>query len=169
MFPLALFLLTKAYQETQSRTALVLMALIAASIKLVDLFLPGLPPIRTFNPAMAILIEGIVAAFVVPQLVKSQGIMSPVYTVAANFGWRIAFLTYVFILSSLGGFPIKLIQSNERLFSFLLLEAAIGSLLSYGLWLLQKKSGFLNPSETKRPYLWALPLLAGAIVLQVFV
>jgi hypothetical protein len=57
MFPVAFYFLRKAYLDTGRLSSVLPTAAVAALIKLSGLLLPHLRPIKTLNPAMAIMIE----------------------------------------------------------------------------------------------------------------
>lgn len=59
MFPVGLFFMVRAYFSTGRLSSVFLTSMIAANVKLVDLFLPIQTPFMAINPALAILCESI--------------------------------------------------------------------------------------------------------------
>ena len=57
MFPIAATLMVVTYQNTKSKSTMIYVAAIAASIKAINLFMPGLPPIKTYNPMVAMMLQ----------------------------------------------------------------------------------------------------------------
>jgi hypothetical protein len=57
MFPIGVFFMIQAYRNSGKIPVIFLTALVAANIKLIDLFLPARSPLAAINPAIAILCE----------------------------------------------------------------------------------------------------------------
>ncbi len=98
MFPIGFYFMTRAYRETGKLGALFSTAAVAAGIKLVDLFLPVLSPIKTINPAMAILMEGLVLLVIYKILQKSRRTFGFLEALLAASGWRVGFILYSALL-----------------------------------------------------------------------
>lgn len=65
MFPIGMYFMYNAYKKSNKTQAVLWVAMIAASIKLIDLVLPTRSPMSVVNPAISILLEGLVVfAFV---------------------------------------------------------------------------------------------------------
>ncbi|MBM3296348.1 MAG: hypothetical protein FJY83_01990 [Candidatus Aminicenantes bacterium] len=62
MFPLGFFLMSRAAARAGRPSAAMLTSAVAASVKLVDLLLPGVDVMAVLNPAQAILLQGLAAA-----------------------------------------------------------------------------------------------------------
>lgn len=165
MFPIALFILTRAYQRLQSSSALIIIGLLAALIKLVDLFLPGLPAIKTVNPAVALIIEACFAAIAVPSLVKGTAISRAGFSLVANLGWRGGFLLYGLFLQMGLGMRFGLLRSADSVISFLLINGIVSSVLCWAMVMLMDKTPQL---KLQRPLVWAVPLFAVALGFQFF-
>lgn len=60
MFPIGVFFMVQAFNHSGKLSAIHLTALVAANIKLLDLFLPARSPFAAINPAVAILCEAFV-------------------------------------------------------------------------------------------------------------
>lgn len=98
MFPIGFYFMTRAYRESGKTMSLLSTAATAATIKLVDLFLPGPGPIFTINPALAILMEGAVLMVCYKVLLEKQRVFRFREALLAAAGWRAAFILYSFIL-----------------------------------------------------------------------
>jgi hypothetical protein len=59
MFPFGLLLISRAFRQSGTAATIFLTAVVAAGLKLFDLFLPGTDPMAVFRPALAILCEGL--------------------------------------------------------------------------------------------------------------
>lgn len=98
MFPIGFYFMTRAYRETGKAGILFTTAAVAASVKLLDLFLPGLPPIKTINPALCILMEAVVTVVLFKAVNFDLQKIRFRDAFAAAAGWRIAFLAYSALL-----------------------------------------------------------------------
>lgn len=89
MFPIGLFCMTKATHEGQDSDVFGV-ALIAATIKAINLFFPHLSPLSTIHPMIAILLQSVFGyAFVQGRRRE----VSPFLLVPATvIGWRVAFI-----------------------------------------------------------------------------
>lgn len=166
MFPLALGIMLLAWRKMGDRRSIFIIAVIASLIKLVDLILPGLPPVRTINPAIAILLEGAVVALLIPVIQKS-GLANRVLGAAGmNFLWRTGFLVYVSVLQLAFGVPVGILRSFASAMSFLLLYGGLGTILSVLVIQLEAWNPDRRP-ELTAPIRIAIPLFAIALGLQV--
>jgi hypothetical protein len=59
MFPIGVFFLVQAFRQSGKLQVIFLTSLVAANIKLIDLFLPAQSPFAVINPAIAILCESL--------------------------------------------------------------------------------------------------------------
>lgn len=127
MFPIATLILSHVYTKTGKKVDLMGVAIIASLIKSVDLLLPALPPIKTINPMMAILFEGLLVMGLVVLFEKGLGsrIMG---ALTASIGWRLLFLVYMAILPIIGGPSSKLLSSPASIIEFALIHGIAGSL-----------------------------------------
>jgi hypothetical protein len=60
MFPIGVFFMVQAFNQSGKLSAIHLTALVAVNIKLLDLFLPARSPFAVINPTVAILCESLV-------------------------------------------------------------------------------------------------------------
>ena len=129
MFPIGFYFLTRAYKDTGKAGSLFSTAAVAASIKLVDLFLPNLSPIHTINPAIAILMES-AAVFLVFKLLNAKPLQFRFEEVLiASTGWRLGFLFYSAILF-VTAISQEFIQMGlAHILRFVLLESVINALI----------------------------------------
>lgn len=132
MFPIGFYFMSRAYREYGKSCIIIGTALVAMSIKLVDLLMPGVNPLRTINPAVFIILEAL-AVVVVLGLTKTD-IMRFRFTgtILASVLWRAVFVGYAFLLESfslttgftrLGFFNIGI--------RFLVIEALVNALIIY--------------------------------------
>jgi hypothetical protein len=73
MIPAAIWILARAFAETGRPGAIAAASIVAASVKLADLALPGRGPSMALRPALAILCEGLLIAALyaaVPRLLR---------------------------------------------------------------------------------------------------
>ena len=101
MFPIGFYFMDRAYKESGKYISLLSTSAVAATIKLMDLFLPGLNPIFTINPAMAILMEGALLMIAYKMIQQSQRTFRFREALMAAAGWRATFILYSLALMAL--------------------------------------------------------------------
>lgn len=172
MFPLAYLLMRRAFRVTGDSRVIFLMGFIAAGIKLVDLAIPGLPAVKTINPAMALLIEamavGVFYSVRMPQTALVPRILG------INFSWRLFFLGFAFLIDRFTSAEVGLVQSSRAVFIFLLLNGILSAVLTLVFHLLEEKISEKSEKkevQEKRPLafrpLASLAGITGALVLQI--
>ena len=102
-YPVACFFMMNVYRHTRRIEAVVMVGLLSALIKLLNLFLPGRID-RVLNPAVSIVLEAITLAAVLwvydhastkwenPLLIKGIAVLT------MNTGWRILYALYLLLL-----------------------------------------------------------------------
>ncbi len=129
MFPIGFYFMTRAYRETGKAVTLFSTAAVAASIKLVDLFLPGLSPIKTINPAVCILMESLVIILLFKMVNVEKGSFRFREAFAASIGWRLGYLFYAFLLLVFSISREFFQMGVEHILRFLLLESIINAVI----------------------------------------
>lgn len=134
MFPIAFYFMRCAFRETNKPQVIFYTAVVAAGIKLIDLFIPFKSPSYTLNPAMAILLESaVVYLFMRVYNEKKSHIFRK--TTLLCFAWRSIFLLSLFALQPSEGIH----QSGlPQIILFLSLHSVINGLL-IGWYLLLEK------------------------------
>jgi len=89
MFPIGFYCMYNAYKISHHRSAIFYTAIIAASIKLIDLFLPAHSPMSVINPAVSILLESLV---VVGFVSIYKEIRHYRHALMASFAWIVLFV-----------------------------------------------------------------------------
>ncbi len=163
MFPLAAMILMMADKKLEQPWLLMMIGFVAASIKSVNFFMPGLLPIKTYNPMIAIMIQSLVMVGVV-YVTKKKPIGFALVTLGlASFLWRGLFLVNNVINHQLTGFNFPQLSSLNATIDFIMVYGAVGALFSIILYLgwisLEKKV-----SWTWRPH---VALSLGMMVLAV--
>ncbi len=162
LFPVAFLFMRRVWDETQEGAVIFLTACVAASIKLVDFWVPGADAIRIVNPALSILLEGLCVALVL-QACRKRG-WKPGFRASflMGVGWRTIFLAYMSLIAFVG-LPAGLITGGAVVsLRFLLLESAVNAVLM-GAWL-WKADGRILPFGLLRNHP-AIPILALLLAL----
>lgn len=131
MFPIAFYFMKKVFDATGQVWSIFHIAVVAASIKMIDFLLPVYIPIRIINPALCILLEGLAVAGVY-MLYSARGrrITYPA-TFTMGAAWRTVFLLYLAVIS-LFGLPAALVTDGLGVsLRFVLLESFVNSLFIY--------------------------------------
>jgi len=68
MFPMGVFFMTKAYQDSKSLNMILTTSVVAASIKLSNMLFPGTNPLDVLRPAIAIICESLVVFVLISSL-----------------------------------------------------------------------------------------------------
>ncbi|MDD2234847.1 MAG: hypothetical protein PHZ11_08805, partial [Desulfitobacteriaceae bacterium] len=98
-FPIAFFFMYKVYKLTGKQEAILILCIITAGIKLLDLFMPVRID-KVINPAVSIILEGLAVFVVIQVMNKSQKLFKPrLLSLAATcFTWKILYSIYVLFL-----------------------------------------------------------------------
>ena len=88
MFPIGFFCMYQARKTTGKSFAPFYIAIIAASIKLVDFFTPGYDAIRIVNPALSILLEGLAVTAIYAYIIKSSRVRDYLKVLGTGILWR---------------------------------------------------------------------------------
>jgi len=131
MFPLGLFFMTKAFLISGKRRVILFTALIASSVKLVDLFFPVSTPFIVINPALAIIFESLVVMLFLPGKSWIEDRMRLRRVLGMTLSWRGLYAVCVLGLSLF--FPVKnfLNLGLSHTVNFFLLEGAASGLLLF--------------------------------------
>ena len=131
MFPLGLFFMTRAFLTSGKRRVILFTALIASSLKLVDLFFPVSTPFIVLNPALAIIFESLVVMLFIPGKSWIEGRLQLGRLLGLTLSWRGIYAVFVLGLSFF--FPVKnfLNLGLSHAVNFFLLEGAASGLLIF--------------------------------------
>ncbi len=146
MFPIGAMLMYWAYRNTNSKKALIFIGLIAISIKTVNFFMPGLPPIKTYNPMISIMIQSLTLIGALA-IVDKKSIHWHIFAILmVGIMWRSLFIANISINHALTNYPFPQLTSNTTTLTFIfingVIESAIIGLVYLINRLLQKKISF---------------------------
>jgi branched-subunit amino acid transport protein len=142
-YPVACFFMMNVYRHTRRIEAVVMVGLLSALIKLLNLFLPGRID-RVLNPAVSIVLEAITLAAVLwvydhastkwenPLLIKGIAVLT------MNTGWRILYALYLLLLVPGWMREISIICSTQALITFFVAHNLSSCLILLGGWTLSK-------------------------------
>jgi hypothetical protein len=161
MFPLGFYFMTRAYNATGKTGSLFMTAVVAANIKLLDLFLPGLSPIKTINPALSILMEAL-AVMIVLKLTAVSRVETRRFrlreALAVSAGWRLGFLFYSSLLFLFAVSEEFIQMGLVHILRFMLLESVINALIIVG---------YLKAEKVLKWDKWSFaevrPVIAGSV------
>ena len=157
-YPAAYFFMANAYRRTGSPASIALVGLLSASIKLLNLLLPGRID-RVINPAVSIVFESLTMAAAAAVLRRRARPMTPAAQAIAallmNTGWRVLYMLYLLFLVPDWMRQISVISSAEQLFPFLVTQNLATSAVLY--------AGYLCRSIALRPLAAAERKLANAL------
>ncbi|TNF08117.1 MAG: hypothetical protein EP317_03675 [Bacillota bacterium] len=130
MFPIAATILTITYLNTKSKTSILWVGVIAAAIKSINFFMPGLLPIKTYNPMIAIMLQSIVMVGVCYIIDYKKLPYSLLGLSAASLLWRVLFYANITINHALTGFNFPQMRSSEATFEFVVTYGLYGALFA---------------------------------------
>lgn len=142
MFPIAGIMMYWAYRNTDSKASIVYVALIAASIKALNFFMPGLPPIKTYNPMIAIMIQSLVMVVVTSLVERNHHAYGFLGVGLVAVLWRTLFIVNITINHALTSFPFQQLASPQSILTFIFLYGALEATflaIVYGIKLLLNK------------------------------
>ncbi len=155
MFPIGVYFMRRGAMATDDKRAPVYISMIAASIKLVDLLLPNTVVIKAVNPAIAILLQGVVVSIFL--IVKESDLLRK--GILASLAWRLGFIGIVY-LESLSGTQMRLLSSGAMgILRYLTVDALVNGLLIYGI-----VKGVKVSTVTLRPSYAVLALVAAVSI-----
>jgi hypothetical protein len=138
MFPIGFMLMNSAYQQTRNTSCIFYVAIVAASIKLVDLFLPYVPTLRILNPAVCILAEAAMVAVFFKLFISEKRTRNLMGAIVASTAWRAFFVLFMAFLT-LFSIPSGTLNGGlASIASFIMVEGLINAAIIYGYVRLQK-------------------------------
>lgn len=128
-FPLAFFFLNSIYGLTKRTSCMLYSAIIAAGIKLIDLFYtPRLDYV--INPAVSIILEAL-TVFAVYQymLRKDENVkLNYIHVMVAAFGWKVLYISYLFFLPE-SWIEISSLRGMIPFAKFFFLESVLNTIM----------------------------------------
>lgn len=163
MFPIAVFILVKAFKATGSRTSLIFVGVVAAGIKAIDFALPGMMSFKIINPMISIVMESLLVAAVYPLLKKADWKSRLAGSMAASAGWRAGYVLYMTVQFLITGFVSNYIASAAAAVNFVILNGILSGALVMGVLMIEPK---LTLKTVKFRPVYALAALVFAAGLQ---
>ncbi len=165
MSAIAVYFMRMAVKTTKKVSSIFYVSLVAASIKLFDLFLPFLPVTKTINPAIAILAEGlsVVVAWKV-FFSHKKAFSSAMFT---GIAWRVLYALGVALFNMVfyGSFALPT-SAATHILSFILLQGVINGIILYPVFKSEKIFELKGQLATRPGF--AIISLAMAISLELF-
>jgi len=167
MFPIGAVIMYWAYRNTGTKRTILFMGLLAITIKALNFFMPGLPPIKTYNPMISIMLQTLLVTGLVYAYDSKYVWLKPLSLLFAAIGWRALFIANIAINYALTGYVFSQLASGATIFSFIIVSGLIEAgflMVVYLLSLLgRKRVSFLF----KPNWLLASITLAAAVSLIV--
>ncbi len=165
MFPVAVYILMKAFRATGSRSVLLLVGMVAAGIKAVDFLLPGMSVFKTINPMISIMFESLVVAVAVPMLSSKKQLSRISGSLGVSVGWRLGYILYMVAQFLISGSMTKFISSPVMTLEFVVLNGVLSAILVYGVLFIEARTSI----KAKFRPLYAPILLVAAVGVQLLV
>jgi len=128
-FPIAFFFLTSVYRMTQKTSCMLYTAVIAAGIKMIDIFYTPRYD-YVINPAVSILLEALAVLAIYTYLLnKYQNVKLDFITILlASAGWKVLYICYLLFLPD-SWISISCLSGLIPFVKFIFLETVMNTLL----------------------------------------
>ena len=163
MFPFAAIILYKAYNKTNSKAALLYIALIAATIKSVDFLLPAISIYKTINPMVSIILESLVVVMVVNLLLSKKKTNNYIALPVASITWRAVFIAWMVFQYATTGNLAPYIGSFSNGFEFVVISGLISGALASGFLSIDKQFDFSFTKIDSKPIFASILLIIAFI------
>ncbi|QBD85783.1 hypothetical protein EQG73_11760 [Clostridium tetani] len=131
-FPIGYYFMQKSYKETKDLKSMFHTAAIGASIKLINLFIPGTPVSKVINPTACILLEGLSVTLVFKLLKHREKAMKFIHTLIMSLSWRVGYYIVCFAITiPLGLMKSSSVVNKSRFIEFFFVNGFINSLIIY--------------------------------------
>lgn len=140
MFPIAAFVLLKAYRAMGKRSALIYVGLIAAAIKAVNFLIPGMMVFKVVNPMISIVMESLMVAAAYPLLSGNKVAKRVLGSIGSSIGWRAGYVLYMAVQFIITGFVSSYIVSAAAVINFVLLNGLVSGAFVYGIIYIDSKT-----------------------------
>ena len=132
LFPIAYYFMQKSYRDTQDVRSIFYTSIVAATIKLINLFNPIVPAIKVLNPAACILLEGLGLALVFKYFIQGERALKFVHSLSMSLMWRMGYYIMCFsIFIPLAMMESSSILNKSRIVDFLIKNTLINSIIIY--------------------------------------
>lgn len=135
-YPVACFFMANVYRRTRNVSAVFYTGIFCASVKLLNLFLPGSID-RVINPAVSIVFEAmcIAAVILVFKRLSDRTRKSPLSKALAvlcmNTGWRLLYMLYLLLLVPDWMREVSVIVSTDKFIVFFITQNVLTSLIVF--------------------------------------
>lgn len=130
LFPIGYHFMQKSYKETKDLKSMFYTSSIVASIKLINLFIPGTPIIKVINPSACILLEGLSVTLIFKLLENKEKAMKYVHALIMSLSWRVGYYLICFSIF----IPLGLMKSSSivnKFVEFFCINGFINSVIIY--------------------------------------
>lgn len=138
-FPTACFFMGNAYRKTGSAVSVLFVGMLSASVKLLNLFLPGRID-RVINPAISIVCEALAMGAVLALMSKRPGRkrastwVNALGALAINTSWRALYILYLLLLAPEWMREISVLRSMDSFLTFFLAQNLGSSAVAFFGW-----------------------------------
>ncbi len=131
MFPFVAGILVSAYKNQHSRMDILGIAIVAAAIKSINLWMPQYSIFKTINPMMSIIFEALAVICVVSAFDRSKLFAKVGWLIGASLIWRGLYLGYMGVQFWMTGFLSAHLTSIESMMQFGVYEAALSGGMAF--------------------------------------
>ena len=132
LFPIGYYFMQKSYRETKDLKSIFYTSTIAASIKLINLFIPTVEIVRVFTPSACILFEGLAVVLVFKLFQYNKEQIKFIHCIMMSLLWRAGYYAInlvIFIPLALAS--TSSIFNKAKFIEFFVVNSFINSILIY--------------------------------------
>jgi len=167
MFPIGAALMFWAYRNTQKRSSVLYVAMIAAAIKAVNFLIPGAFALKIYNPMIAIMLQSVVVFAAVSLFEKKSMPVQLTAVAGTSLVWRSLFIVNQYINHAITGFNHGQLASVTTLLTFIFINAIAEILVVLAFYLAYHFASKKVHFSFKPNWLVSVSTLAAAIALVV--
>jgi len=167
MFPLGAIIMYWAYRNTGKKRVILYVAMVAASIKAINFFMPGLLPIKTYNPMISIMLQALLVIGFSYVYEAKQFVFKPMAILSVSLGWRALFIANIVINNALTGFVFPQLANTTTTLNFIFLSGLIEASFLMAAYLLSLLAKNRNSLVFKPNWILAGSTLVAAISMVV--
>ena len=167
MFPLGAIVMYWAYRNTGRKRTILFVAMLAASIKAINFFMPGLLPIKTYNPMISIMLQALLVICFSYMYETKKFVVKPIAILAVSFGWRALFIANISFNNALTGFVFPQLASASATLGFIFVSGLIEAAFLMAACLLSMLAKNKTSLVFKPNWILAGSTLAAAITMVV--
>jgi hypothetical protein len=130
LFPFASIMLYKTYKDTQSKSAMLAVGIVAAAIKALNFLMPIANPFKVINPMVSIVLEALVVMAFVTLVANAKWPVKISAILVSSILWRSLYLVYMAGQMLFTGYVATQIASVTAMMDFVLISGLLSGVMA---------------------------------------